>query len=612
MSTTRLKVSLVFCIIAIILMVVSFFGTWYVWESESQGDDESRVFSREWRMQAAHDSYEYKFSDAGGDEVFKDTKMIDYDSEEYTDRTGEWEKENKFGTDYERTVKTFYLLFFIILIASGISIVFASGIGICLFKNVDRSNIMVIGGLATFLCILPSLLMLFTLGPSVAEDNDTYELEARPNENNYEDLYRYELEGSASATDMSGISGSSNTTFDTRDYSVQWKMGPASYLPVVAGVLSTISTVCVFLTKKEYFSHRLPYHPRNIPAPVYAFFPRRSFVPIVITIAIFFLVLLMLYNPLWKYEYEVTFTEVNSGEELGSGSFHMEAGLESPATENIFIDKINNETQEETSRVIYTDEEEAVMEKTLLFYFLSLGTLMFMIPVMLFLAIGKLDLKNGMPLLIIPAMFLLLTPLYFMNEFPDTLEEEFNVGEMEEISTTFGLTFDGSFEGSSANNTTYESIIVIDSSSNWGPCLGWYILLASGGFYVSVPMTFIVWRKKFFAPRYIAPLGSADARDPRHSPLYQSDSGDWPLTQSLQNPVTQAQHDSIPQPLTGQSDAFLPSSPQQLSSSQQSTKSTPSTVIITCYSCHYQIQVAINAQMIQCPSCRTVNQVPHS
>ena len=68
-------------------MIVSFFGTWYIWESESEGDDESRVFTRDWKLKAAHDSYEYRTSENDGDEVFKIYKgatVIDYDSEEYT------------------------------------------------------------------------------------------------------------------------------------------------------------------------------------------------------------------------------------------------------------------------------------------------------------------------------------------------------------------------------------------------------------------------------------------------------------------------------------------------------------------------------------------------
>ena len=35
MDATRMKISLVLSIIAIVLMALSLFGTWYVWESQS-------------------------------------------------------------------------------------------------------------------------------------------------------------------------------------------------------------------------------------------------------------------------------------------------------------------------------------------------------------------------------------------------------------------------------------------------------------------------------------------------------------------------------------------------------------------------------------------------
>jgi hypothetical protein len=638
-TAPRLKMSFLFCILAIILMVISFFVTWYAWESESEDDDESRVFSRDWKLKAAHDSYEYRFEDEDGEEVHADTVVIDYDSEELSFRTGKLERENKFGTDYERTVKTFYLLFFLILVGTGLLLVFASGIGISFLKNVDRSNVIVIGGIALFFALLPALLMMFTIGPSVTEDNDSYELESRPRNDDYDDLYRYELEGSASETDMSGESGSANTTFENKDYSVKWSLGPGFYLSLASGILTTLSTLLVFLTNKDYFSHRQPYHPESIPAPVYAFFPRKLLIPLAIVLVVFFVVLFMLFSPLWSYEYELTITEIDGGEEYGFGSVEMNAGLERPSLESSFTNVMTNETNNDNPHVAYMDDDEDVMDMTLLFFFLGLGTIIFMIPVMLFMGVGKIDFRNGLPLLFIPAVFLLLTPLYFMSEFPGTLDDEFHGSEFEEFEDILGLEYDGSFTGSTSNNTTYEDILAIDSSFSWGPNTGWYVLMGAGILYLLVPISFIVWRKKFIAPRYIAVLGVGDPKRDGISPSSMTNGGMWPQGQPLQNSATQpfqipqGQLNQWPGPQTqrdatapvqqyspAQSYPGKPSTPPQISGQQQTTvpplqSGQPplpiqSTVIITCISCNSQFQATQGTQASHCPFCNTSNQMP--
>ena len=122
MKAKRLKVSLVLCFVSIILMVLSLFGTWYLWEMKSEEGDDSREFTRQWKLNAARDTYEYRETVDDDIEVHSNAIVINYDKEEYSYRSGKWELENKFGTDYEETVKTFYLSFFIALIGSSLDI----------------------------------------------------------------------------------------------------------------------------------------------------------------------------------------------------------------------------------------------------------------------------------------------------------------------------------------------------------------------------------------------------------------------------------------------------------------------------------------------------------
>jgi len=620
MKTTRLKGSLVLSVVSIILMVFSLFGTWYVWESESKDEDESREFSRDWKLKAAHDSYEYRSSDDDEVDIHKETIIIDYDKEEITYRSGNRERENKFGTDYENTVKSFYLIFFMVIIGAGILIVFSSGVSISFLKNVDRSNVIVLGALAIFFCLLPTLLMMFTLDSAVSDDNGAYQVESRPDDYDHEELYRYELEGSAASSDMKGISGNANTTFDERNYSVSWKMGLASYLPMIGGILTAISTVLIFLTDKDYFSHRLPYHPRRIPAPVYAFFPRKFIIPLCITIAIFFLVLFMLFNPLWRFEYEARYSDADDGDEVATASVTMDAYLENAHGENELYDAEDNEREIEKAQFPYMDEEERVMQWSLLFYFLSLGSIILAFPVMFFMMFGKLDLKNGLPLLLIPAVLLLLTPLFFMIEYPKAFEDSFESSGDKELLTSFGFTYDGSFSGSTSNNTTYEDVMVIDSSIEWGPCLGWYFLIMSGILYLLVPLIFIFWRNELLTPQYI---GKYDAI--QHWQLPPQPQQQQPLLHPQpQQPMSQPQpqqpqQQACFQPPGYQDQAIPPSAPtfdpRNFASPIQPSKTTvpsPSIVSITCTSCQKQFGIDTGTQQIKCPFCGTLLQLPPS
>lgn len=591
MSTSRLKLAFIVSIIALILMIVSLFGTWYVWDGES--NDNSREFTREWKLHSAHDRYSYNSSKGDEAEITRDSVDINYDSEEDSYRTGKRQSENKYATDYEKTVKGYYLLYLLVIISAGILITFSSGIGISFLKNVDRSNILVLGGLAFFFCILPAILQIFLIGPSMTEDNDSYEVETRPDDDNYEKLYRYELEGAASTAKMEGISGSTNTTFDNSEYTMKWKLGYAPYLSIIAGALTIVSTVGIVLTKKEFYNHRVPYHPKSIPMPAYVFFPKKFFIPLLVIVGVLISLLLVIYSPLWNYHYEVNILDITNNDELGYGTIEIETALESPTSNSTFTDLIHNETSVHSKRTIYTDENDVVMERTFLCYLLSIGSLIFIIPIMFFISIGKLNLKNGLPLMMIPAILLLSTPLYFMNEFPRVFEEEFQGSEMEELGATIGLLYDGSFEGSTSNNTTYENVMIINSSAEWQPTMNWYILIGSGILYLIAPICFIIWRKEFISPKYVVGFeisreGLKESSSSRQSTNYMQSHP--PYQQVLTNQI---------QP--GPTSPFIQAPPTQSNSGSWKRA--------ICHSCRSEFNVTKETQIIQCPKCSSIIQL---
>ena len=634
MMASKLKASLVLSIIAIALMIFSLFGSWYVWESENQegnmddGDYTTRTFSRDWKLHEAEDNYEYRIDEGSDDfEVYSDTVYIQYDGEERVYRGGQWNTEEKFGSDYENSVKTFYLTFYLVIVAIAISLLFIAGLAYSFLKNTERSNIVALGGLAMFFCLLPSLLLIMTIETSATNDNENYSIASEPSEYDEDEYYRYELEGSMAETEFSGYKGSANVTFNERDYETSWKPGTSAYLPLVSGILCIVSMVLVMATSKDYFSHRTPYHPRNIPAPVLVTISKKGAIPVCLTVVIFFLMFFMMFFPLWNYDYD----DKQSGEDIGDDPYTIDIIMEAKVTTmkmNVTImDPEGEEYYWFEQERVYTDDDNDVMDWTMLFYYLALAFLIIALPTIFFMLFGKLDLRNGLPLLLIPALFLFLTPMYFMMEFPEGTEEEFS-DPSDEGFFMIGSPYDGSFIGSGTNNSTSRGI-TNDAKAEWGPGIAWYAMLASGIIYMAVPLMFIKWRDDLCYPNFtgklVAPLtgstqlpfgssgiggaGEGMGGPPQTTMAVPGYGTVQPQTfgtgvQGMTVPMqTQPQAQPQSQP---QSQPYPQTLPQPQSQTQQTTQ-TPALLAATCSSCGKQFAVAEGTTSIACPFCGVMN-----
>ncbi len=601
MDTRYLKAAMFLSIVSIILMMASVFGAWYVWESESR-DDETREFSREWKLNEAKDSYEYRYGKGEYEEVHKGTVNIDYKEEELKYENGELTRESKFGK-YENTVNVFLRLFFLVLLGIVLAIIFASGIGLAFLRNLDRSNLFALGGMAIFFCILPSLLLIITLDPAVTEDNKNYEIEERPDSNDYDDLYRYELEGSASSAKIDGISGDTNVFFNDRDYEVRWKPGIAFYLSIISGILTGISVVMVALTEKDYFSHRTPYHPRSIPAPALVLFPKKALIPVLITIGLIFLVFFMLLIPWWQYEYHATFTNEDDEERRVEMNITLKTRLQRPELqyETHKYSSEEDETETETEHIAYMDKDEKVMDRSLLLLLSGLGTMIFALPIIFMMVTGRLDRKNGFPFLVLPAAILFITAIYFMAAFPpafnDSLEREGNP------AGDYGFTHDGSFIGGDRANNTISGVDV-KSSTEWGPCAGWYLTLMAGLLYLFVPISIFVWKKDILNPEFFYPdTGSPSTRPgPEALPgpgFFRGMAGQGTPYPPFVEPRTITRE-------PGMESAGMPISPaagEAIKTAKQTAEGVPQTLKMRCQYCNETFETSLIKDTIYCPYC---------
>ena len=507
MDATRMKISLVVSIIAIVLMALSLFGTWYVWESQSEYDHESRELTRDWEVNRAVDSYRYESTDSDNKLIHSGGNSIRFNKEELTYKNGQFVREEKFGSDYQNSVRAFYRTMFLAIIGIGILLVFTSGVGLSFLRNLDRSNLYALGGIAVFFCLLPPIILAMTLPSAMESDNQNYSVGQRPASDDYDNLSRYEIEGSYSRAKADSLKGEANVSFENHDYKLSWHPGIAFYLSISSGVLCAVSVVMIALTNREFFNRHETYHPKRIPAPALVHLPGKAVIPVVIAVALILLQMFVLLSPWWHYEYHGDYARENTGEAVGTANLTMVSCLQGPELKYNydFSSADGGEKGKETSHVKYTEREQSVINLTDMFLLSGMGLMIFSIPAMFMMFGGRLDLKNGMPLLVLPAVMLFISPLYFMVAFSDVVNDEFNA-ELTDSSSDIsaediGFYYDGSFQGSAYNNTTINRLN-IKSRVEWGPEIGWYSAIASGLLYLIVPALIFVWRRELLEPDF--------------------------------------------------------------------------------------------------------------